>query len=142
MKSAANSPRTITMANGRCESEPMLHESAPVVTRAWPPAGDHDRPQTQDRFFDRGIFDRMALPAQEFRSSRAAASRGTLLKQKQNCGNERERPKTFVARSTTTCGQLFLNLNPTKGQVAVVKQNVELANENLTRSKDHELLCR
>jgi len=30
----------------------------------------------------------------------------------------------------------FLNLNAAKEQVAVAKQNVDLANENLTRSKD------
>jgi len=66
---------------------------------------------------------------------------GTLRKQKQNCGNERERPKKFRGQIDYDVRTAFLNFNATKGQVAVVKQNVELANENLTRSKDREFLC-
>ena len=65
MNSAASNPPTITMANGRCESEPMPRESA---------AGNKPRMATSMVIMigrkrriapsHRGVFDRIALRAQ------------------------------------------------------------------------------
>ena len=62
---AAISPPTITMANGRCESDPM-----PCDVRRGQQAQHghqhrhHDRPQPQRRAFDCGVDHRVAADAQ------------------------------------------------------------------------------
>jgi len=57
------SPPTITIANGRCESDPMACESAGATAQGCHQHRHHDRAQPEDGAFDRRVRDGVASGA-------------------------------------------------------------------------------